>query len=103
MLLTVPTLRYAAPSGAGVLIAPRYRSDFDLGTSQVDPLEAAEPESGLRSVPFWFVRRTFRDPLKKLFLTGSACRALLKDYTLSFDLETSARSASVLLSPRPPL
>ena len=45
---TVSAARYAAR--AGVLIAPRYRSDFDLGTSQVDPLEAAEPESSLRSV-----------------------------------------------------
>jgi hypothetical protein len=47
---TVPAARYAAP--AGVLIAPRDRSDFEIGQSQVDPLEVAEPESGLRSVPF---------------------------------------------------
>ena len=47
---TVSAARYAAP--AGVLIAPRYRSDFEKDQSQVDPLEAAEPESGLRSVPF---------------------------------------------------
>ena len=46
---TVPAARYATPSG--VLIAPRYRSDFDLGTSQVHPLEAAEPESAVISVP----------------------------------------------------
>ena len=41
---------YAAP--AGVLIAPRYRSDFEKVQSQVDPLEVAEPESVVRSVPF---------------------------------------------------
>ena len=70
-LLTLPADRYTAP--AGVLIAPRYRSDFDLGTSQVDPLEAAEPESSLRSAPFPKLGRLFCDPLKKLFLTGSAC------------------------------
>ena len=45
--------RYAAPAGVLIhLIAPRYRSDFEKDQSQVDPLEAAEPESGLRSVPF---------------------------------------------------
>ena len=47
---TVPAARYAAPDG--VLVAPRYRSDFEKGQTQVDPLEAAEPKSGLRSVPF---------------------------------------------------
>ena len=50
MLLTVPALRYATPAAA--LIAPQCRPLFDLGTSQIDPFEAAEPESGLRSVPF---------------------------------------------------
>ena len=46
--LIVALYRYATP--AGVLIAPRYRSDFEIVQSQVDPvdpLEAAEPESGL--------------------------------------------------------
>ena len=47
---TVPAARYADP--AGVLIALRYRSDFEIDTSQIDPLEAAEPESHLRSVLF---------------------------------------------------
>ena len=35
--------RYTAP--AGVLIAPQDRSDFEIVQSQVDPLEAAKPES----------------------------------------------------------
>ena len=47
-LLTLPAARYTAP--AGVLIAPQYRPLVVSGTSQVDPLEAAEPESSLRSV-----------------------------------------------------
>ena len=47
---TVSAARYAAP--AGVLIAPRYRSDFEIGQSQVDPFEVAEPESAVGSVPF---------------------------------------------------
>ena len=47
---TVSAARYAAP--AGLLIAPRHRSDFEIGQSQVDPLEVAEPESVVRSVPF---------------------------------------------------
>jgi len=66
---TVSAARYAAR--AGVLIAPRYRSDLALVQTQIDPFEAAEPESGLRSVPFWFVLSLFCDPLKKLFLTLS--------------------------------
>ena len=45
VLLTVP-----APATA--LIAPQCRPLFDLGISQIDPFEAAKPESGLRSVPF---------------------------------------------------
>ena len=56
-LLTLPADRYTAP--AGVLIAPQYRSDLQMGHSQVDPLEAAEPESSLRSVPFLGTERTF--------------------------------------------
>ena len=66
MLLTVPAARYAAP--AVVPIAPRYQSGFDLGTSQVDPLEAAEPESGLRSVPFPILLSLFRDFTQKVVL-----------------------------------
>ena len=46
---TLPqTTGHAAPAAA--VIAAQCRPLFDLGTSQVDPLEAAEPESGLRSV-----------------------------------------------------
>ena len=36
----------------GVLIAPQCRPLFDLGTSQIDPFEVAEPESAVGSVPF---------------------------------------------------
>ena len=42
----MPAGRYAA--AAGVPIAPQYRSDFEVDQSQIDPLEAAEPESGVR-------------------------------------------------------
>ena len=62
----MPAARYAAP--AGVLIAPRYRSDFEKDQSQVDPLEAAEPESGLRSVPFPILLSLFRDFTQKVVL-----------------------------------
>ena len=64
---TVPAARYAAP--VGVLIAPRYRSNFEKDQSQVDPLEAAEPESGLNSVPFMLLS-LFLTPQKSRF--GSA-------------------------------
>ena len=47
---TMPAARYAAP--AGVLITPPSRLLVASGTSQIDPFEVAEPESGLRSVPF---------------------------------------------------
>ena len=58
-LLTLPADRYTAP--AGVLIAPQYRSGLQMDQSQVDPLEAAESESGLRSVPFPILLSLFRD------------------------------------------
>ena len=48
--LPCPLLGIAAPAAA--LIATQCRPLFDSGTSQVDPFEVAEPESGLRSVPF---------------------------------------------------
>ena len=63
---TVPAARYTAP--AGVLIAPRYRSDFEIDQSQVDPLEAAEPESSLRSVPFPKLGSLFADFTQKAAL-----------------------------------
>ena len=55
----MPAARYTAP--AGVLIAPQYRLLVVSGSSQIDPLEAAEPESSLRSVPFWGTERLFAD------------------------------------------
>ena len=64
---TVPAARYdAAP--AGVLIAPRYRSNFEKDQTQVDPIEAAEPESGLRSVPFPILLSLFCDFTQKAVL-----------------------------------
>ena len=65
-LLTLPADRYTAP--AGVLIAPQYRSDLQMGQSQVDPLEAAEPESSLRSVPFPKLGSLFADFTQKVVL-----------------------------------
>ena len=62
----MPAARYTAP--AGVLIAPQYRPEITSGTSQVDPLEAAEPESSLRSVPFLGTERTFADFTQKVVL-----------------------------------
>ena len=47
---TIPAANNAAP--AGVLIAPLWRSDLTVVQSQIDSFEVAEPESGLRSVPF---------------------------------------------------
>ena len=41
---------------------------FEIGQSQVDPLEAAEPESGLRSVPFPILLSLFRDFIQKVVL-----------------------------------
>ena len=63
---TVPAARYTAP--AGVLIAPQYRPPVVSGTSQVDPLEAAEPESSLRSVPFPKLGSLFADFTQKVVL-----------------------------------
>ena len=68
-LLTLPAARYTAP--AGVLTAPQYRPEIASGTSQVDPLEAAEPESSLRSAPFPKLDDFFVTSLKKGFLTLS--------------------------------
>ena len=65
-LLTLPAARYTAP--AGVLIAPQYRPPVVSGTSQVDPLEAAEPESSLRSGPFPKLGRLFADFTQKVVL-----------------------------------
>ena len=42
--------RYAAP--AGVLITPPSRLLVASGTSQIDPFEVDEPESGLTLVSF---------------------------------------------------
>ena len=74
-LLTLPADRYTAP--AGVLIAPLRWPDFHIDQSQVDPLEAAEPESSLRSVPFPKLGSLFADFTQKaaldrpsLYLTG---------------------------------
>ena len=62
----VPAARYTAP--AGVLIAPQYRPEIASGTSQVDPLEAAEPESSLRSAPFPKLGSLFADFTQKAAL-----------------------------------
>ena len=62
----MPAPRYAAPAAA--LIATQYRPLFDLGTSQVDQFEVAEPKSGLRSVPFPILLSTFRDFTQKAAL-----------------------------------
>ena len=59
----MPAARHAAP--VGVLIAPRYRSDFERDHTQVDPPEADEPESGLRSMPFPILLSLFRDFTQK--------------------------------------
>ena len=65
-LLTLPADRYTAP--AGVLIAPQYRPEIASGTSQADPLEAAEPKSSLRSCHFWESISLFVDFTQKRVL-----------------------------------
>ena len=79
---TVPAARYTAP--AGVLTAPQYRPEIASGTSQVDPLEAAEPESSLRSVPLPFLGSLFADFTLKRFLTCPACSLVSSSVDLGF-------------------